>query len=203
MKEIAPGLFHWTAVHPEIRIRVSSYYLPRERVLIDPLLPPRSGIAWLRKHGPPEHVFLTNRLHSRHSARIVEAFGSTVWCNRRGIDHLAPALRARPYDPGDELPGGARALEIGVLGPDESAILLLGVRAAAVADGVVRRGNGPLSFVPDDLLVDDPKDADRVKRGLKAAYQRLAEQDFDHLLLAHGNPWIGDGRMVLREWAAR
>ena len=43
-------------------------------------------------------------------------------------------------------------------------------RVAAVADGVVRQGNGPLTFVPDQLLVDDPRDAPRVKRELKAAY---------------------------------
>ncbi len=38
-KEIAPGIFHWTAVHPEIGIRVHSYYWSLGRVLLDPLLP--------------------------------------------------------------------------------------------------------------------------------------------------------------------
>lgn len=202
-KEIVDGLFHWTAIHPDIRVEVSSYYLPGPRVLIDPLIPSPRGRDWLKKHGPPEHIVLTNRLHSRHSAKLVAAFRCTVWCHRAGLSHLAPELKARPFDPGDELPGGIVAVEIGVLCPDESALHLPLVRAAAVADGVVREGDGPLSFVPDELLVDDPRDAERVRRGLKAAYLRLARRPFDHLLLAHGNPWLQDGRDALRAWARR
>ena len=200
-KQIVRGLFHWTARHPEIHIRVSSYYLARERVLIDPLLPSPGGLEWLERHGPPEYILLTNRLHSRHSARLVTAFGCTVWCHRSGLYDLEPELKACPFAAGDALPGGVRACEIGVLCPDESALLLPRVRAVAVADGVIRDGNGPLSFVPDELLVDVPSQAQRVKRGLQAAYRRLAEEEFEHLLIAHGNPWLHDGRAALRAWA--
>ena len=200
-KEIAPGVFHWTAVHPEIGARVHSYYWSLERVLLDPLLPGPGGIAWLKRHGPPEHIILTNRLHSRHSEKLVAAFRCTVWANRKGLFHLAPALNARPFDDGDALPGGIRAVEIGALCPDESAVVIPQARAAAVADGVVRRGNGPLAFVPDRLLVDDPRDVPRVKHGLKAAYLKLAELPWDHLLMAHGTPWVNDGREALRAWA--
>jgi len=200
-KQIVRGLFHWTAMHPEIHIRVSSSYLARERVLIDPLLPSPGGLEWLERHGPPEHILLTNRLHSRHSARLVAAFGCTVWCPRSGLYDLGPELKACPFDAGDTLPGGARVIEIGVLCPDESALLLPSVRAVAVADGVIRDGNGPLSFVPDEFLVDVPSQAQRVKRGLKAAHRRLAEEEFEHLLMAHGNPWLHDGRAALRAWA--
>lgn len=200
--EIADGLFHWTAVHPEIAVRVHSYYWAPARVVLDPLLPSPRGMEWLKKHGPPEHIVLTNRLHSRHSARLVAEFGCAVWVNRKGLSHLAPALKARPFDDGDTLPGGMRAVEIGVLCPDESAIVIARARAAAVADGVVRYRNGPLTFVSDDLLVDDPRDAPRVKRGLKAAYLRLAKQRWNHLLMAHGSPWMDDGRAALRAWAS-
>jgi len=200
-KQIVRGLFHWTARHPEIHIRVSSYYLAQERVLIDPLLPSPGGLEWLERHGPPEHILLTNRLHSRHSPRLVAAFDCAVWCHRSGLYDLGPELKACPFDAGDALPGGVRAFEIGILCPDESALLLPSVRAVAVADGVIRDGNGPLSFVPDEFLVDVPSQAQPVKRGLKAAYRRLAEEEFEHLLMAHGNPWLQDGRAALRAWA--
>ncbi|MEE9609163.1 MAG: hypothetical protein V3U03_15595, partial [Myxococcota bacterium] len=68
----------------------------------------------------------------------------------------------------------------------------------AVADGVVRDGDGPLSFVPDPLLGEEPE---RIKRGLRAAWARLLALDFDHLLLAHGDPWIGGAREALRRFA--
>ncbi len=200
-KEIVPGLYHWTAIQPAIGMPVSSYYLARERVLIDPLLPGPRGLAWLKAHGPPEHILLTNRLHSRHSAKLVATFGCAVWCNRAGMHNMAAELRARPFTPRAQLPGGVRAVKIGVLCPDESALLLPSVRAAAVADGVIRDGDGPLEFVPDGLLAEDPADAEKIKRGLKAAYRRLAKERFDHLLLAHGQPWLNDGRAALRAWA--
>lgn len=200
-REIAPGLFHWTAIHPEIRVRVSSYFLAEEKLLLDPLLPSPGGLQWLKKHGPPQHIVLTNRLHSRHSAKLVAAFGCAVWCHKAGLSHLARELKARPFAPGGALPCGARAFGIGALCPDESAILLPRVLAAAVADGVIREGNGPLTFVPDELIADDPRDVPRVKRALKKAYRKLAEEKFDHLLLAHGRPWLHDGRAALRAFA--
>ncbi len=30
MNEIIPGIYHWTAAHPKIKIEVSSYYLADE-----------------------------------------------------------------------------------------------------------------------------------------------------------------------------
>jgi hypothetical protein len=58
-------------------------------------------------------------------------------------------------------------------------------RALACADGVVRwPADGPLRFVPDKLM-DEPE---RTKAGLRDAYRRLLDLDFDRLLLAHGDP---------------
>jgi hypothetical protein len=64
----------------------------------------------------------------------------------------------------------------------------------AVADGVIRYGDGPLAFVPDFLLGNDPE---AVKKDLKAAYARLLDLEFDHVLFAHGNAWIGGAKKAL------
>jgi len=168
-------------------------------MLLDPLVP-EEGLAWFERRGPPCHVLLTNRLHSRQTLRFVEAFGCEVWCNEEGLDHFGEGgevtgLQVRGFRAGEILPGGIESHEVGVLCPDETAFLVPGgARALAVADGVVRDGDGPLVFVPDPLLGDDPE---AVKRGLRAAYRRLLALDFDHLLLAHGNPWIGAARQAL------
>ena len=76
----------------------------------------------------------------------------------------------------------------------------------AVADGVVRlgeagQGDGPLAFVPDSLLADEPADVEPVKRGLREAYRRLCDLEWDTLLLAHGLPLVGDGKQELRAFA--
>jgi hypothetical protein len=195
-------VFHWTAVHPAIGFEVSCHYVEPARMLLDPLVPDE-GLQWFERHGPPRHVLLTNRLHSRHSARFVAAFGVEVWCNEAGLDHFGPEgeiedLRVRGFRPGEVLPGGIESHEVGVLCPDETAFRIPGPQPAlALADGAVRTGSGPLHFVPDPLLGDDPE---QVKRGLKAAYRRLLTLDFDHLLLAHGLPWIGGGHQALADF---
>jgi hypothetical protein len=51
--------------------------------------------------------------------------------------------------------------------------------------------------VPDGLMGDDPE---AVKEGLHDSYSRLLKLDFDHLLLAHGLPVVGDGKEQLRSF---
>jgi len=46
--------------------------------------------------------------------------------------------------------------------------------------------DGPLRFVPDELI-DEPE---KTKAGLRDAYRRLLDLDFDRLLLAHGDPVV-------------
>ena len=58
-------------------------------------------------------------------------------------------------------------------------------------------GDGPLGFVPDQYMGEEPE---AVKTALKSAYGSLLERKFDHLLLAHGDPWIGGGKAALREF---
>ncbi len=211
-REIRPGLFHWTAPHPKIRIEVSSYWLADAKVLLDPLLP-GGGLDWLREHGPPEHVILTNRHHWRHSSEIVGAFGCPVWCNEVGLHELdgEPGRdRVRGFRAGDGLPGGIESHEVGVLCPDETALrfeLAGGSACLALADAVVRigenaRGDGPLCFVPDALMTDQPDQVEPVKRGLREVCRRLCELEWDTLLLAHGHPLVGDGKQELQAFVA-
>ena len=67
----------------------------------------------------------------------------------------------------------------------------------ALGDGIVRRDDGPLGFVPDEYLGDD---APGVRAALRHAYSRLVPLRFDHLLLAHGWPWIGGGKPAIEEF---
>lgn len=199
MREIAPGLWHWTRRHPHIDMDVSSYFLAAERVLLDPMLPPE-GEDWFRDRGaPPEHVLLTNRHHDRDAWRLHAAFGCEVHCVDNGCHELAGRGPVSPFRFGDELPGGVVAHEVGSLCPDETALHIPAHRALACADGVVRwPGVDGLTFVPDGLMDDPPE----TKEGLRRSYTRLLELDFDRLLLAHGDPVIQGGREALQLFAA-
>lgn len=200
MEEIVPGIWHWSAPHPRIGIDVHSYYLPEERVLVDPVAP-ADGLDWFAEHGPPSEVLLTNRHHYRSSGEFVERFGVTVRCVREGMHEFEENGReVEEFDVGDRLAGCAVVVyPVGAICPDEVALHVPARRALALADGAVRwEPGGPLTFVPDRFM-DEPE---TTKEGLRAAYRRLADElEFDHLLLAHGDPFVGDGREALRAFA--
>jgi hypothetical protein len=196
MREVSPGLWHWTAEHDHIHAEVSSYYLQDERVVIDPMLP-AEGLEWFAAHGSPEHVVLSNRHHDRHAWRLRDAFGCTVHCIRNGVYEIEGRGPVEPFDFGDELPGGVVVYEVDAICPDETALHIPAHGALVCADGATRYGEGSeLAFVPDQLM-DDPK---QTKRGLRDAYARLLELDFHVLLLAHGKPLASGGKQALRDF---
>jgi hypothetical protein len=198
MREIAPGLWHWTARHPHLNSEVSSYYLEPERVLLDPMLPPE-GIGWFDSHSTPEHVVLTNRHHDRDAWKLHERFGCEVHCIRNGLYELDGRGPVSAFDFGDELPGRIQVFEVDAICPDETGLHIPTHSALACADGVVRwPGEDGLSFVPDQLM-DDPEET---KRGLAASYRNLLQLDFDRLLLAHGDPVTAGAKHELERFVA-
>ena len=82
MREILPGVFHWSMYYEKIKVEVSSYYLAGPKVLLDPLLPvgEASGLE-----AGVDHIVLTNRHHYRDSGALVERYGCTVWCVESGL----------------------------------------------------------------------------------------------------------------------
>jgi glyoxylase-like metal-dependent hydrolase (beta-lactamase superfamily II) len=195
MEELTPGLWHWAARHERIGVEVSSYYLERERVLLDPMIP-EEGLGWFEEHGAPEHVLLTNRHHDRHAWDYREAFGCTVHCVRNGLHELEGRGPVEAFDFGDTLPGQAVVHEIDAICPDETALHLPGHGALACADGVIHYG-GELGFVPEHLM-DDPENT---KQALRRAYRGVLDLEFDVLLVAHGRPMVGGAKDALRAFA--
>ena len=199
MREVLPGVHHWESVHPTIHIKVSSYWLEDGGVLIDPLVPEDSGLEWFQaRTARPRAVLLSNRHHLRDSLRFHEVFGCPIRCTRAGLHEFAHGEPVAGFDPPARLDGNVVAHALGGICPDDTALYLEGRRALAFADGVVRAGSqdGELGFVPDSLM-DDPPATKRVL--LEGLTRLLAELDFEHVLLAHGSPLIGDGRERLQE----
>lgn len=204
MQEVLSGVFHWRTPHPRIGVEVDSWWLDGSGVLIDPLVPREAGMDWFTRRGAsPRAILLSNRHHYRDSGRFAERFGCRVLCSEKGLHEFSSGQGVEGFAFGDELPGGVIACEVDAICPDETALHIPAVKALAIADGLVLGGphgqEGLLGFVPDSLMDDPP----RTKEGLLAAYSKLlGELDFEHLLLAHGGPLIGDGRRQLEDLIA-
>ena len=191
MHEIAPGIHHWTAKHPKIGMDVSSYWLPSLRVLLDPLAVPAEV-------DDVDEIVLVNRHHLRDALEARERFGARICAPRVGAHEFDDGDPVEFYDFEEGLAGGAIVPhQVTELWPDDCALHIPSLDALAIADTVVRFDDG-LSLVPDDLMGD----AEAEKRGILEGLAELAERlEFDHLLLAHGRPVVGDGRDRLREFA--
>lgn len=200
IREVLPGVFHWTAIHPRIRVPVDSYLVEPARILLDPIVP-REGLAWFEERARPEQIVLTNRHHLRHSERFAAAFGCPIRCSAPGLHEFegGPAVEAFAF--GEELAPGVVSHQVGEICPDDTALHIQTERggALAFADGLQRPRGGGLTFVPGLLMGDDPP---AVRAGLRASLARLLDLDFDHLLFAHGDPLIGAGEEALRRFVA-
>ena len=196
MREVIDGVYRWAAIHPKIRIEVSSHYCAPARTLIDPIAP-RDVLEWLDGlDDRPERIVLTNRHHYRDSDALRTRFGCPVLCHRAGLHEFEGGPDVEGFAFGDEVAPGIRALEVGVLCEEETALLLdAGGGALAIADGLINYDG--IGFVPDNLLGRHPE---VVKSGLRDAYARLLDRRFDALLFAHGEPIPDGGKAALREF---
>jgi hypothetical protein len=192
MHEIAPGIHHWTAPHPKIKMNVSSYWLAAPRVLVDPLDVP-GDVREVRE------IVLSNRHHKRDAFDAAERFGAPVRVPRVGLHEFGDDEPIEPYDFEEPFAGGAiTAYQVTEYWPDDCALHIPSVSALVIADTVINYGG--LRFVPDNLMGDDPE---AEKRDMKATLGRLADElEFEHLLLAHGDPVPSEGRERLQEFAS-
>ena len=198
MDELKPGIWHWTTFRETIGQDVSSYWIEPAGVVIDPMVPPDVGLDWFAgRDTQPQQVVLTIGLHWRESEEFAERFGIRVRAPRAALERYEGTDRdPEPYEAGDEIAPGVTAVEVGAIAPDETALFIdHSGGAVSIADGLTRAdGGGPLSFMPDFLLGDDPE---KVRDGLRDSFRGLLTRDWDTLLLAHGAPVVGDGRKAL------
>ena len=199
MREILPGVWHWTAEHPDIDQEVSSYYLEDAGAMLDPIL----GDDGLDAFGDwtVRQVILTNRLHTRDTAEVSAAHGARVRAPRAAMHHLEDRpFTVEPFAPGEEVAPGVRALELAAIAPDDGVLHIDGGPGALhFADGLRLMDDGELALMPDSLM-DDPEE---VKRRSYARFEEFVELDFEALLFAHSGPLVEGGRDQLAYFLRR
>lgn len=195
MQELLPGLFHWQAKHPNHGMLVGCHFVAASGTAIDPLLP-EEGIEWLEGHAP-QRIVLSTRHHLRHSEQISERFDCPILAHEDGLQAFDDGPDVEGFAFGDQIAGDVTALTMDAISPDDTVLRIdIAEGALLFADSVINHGG--IGFVPDNLIGDDPE---AVKRKILERTADLLDEEFDHLLFAHGDPVIGGGKESLRAFA--
>lgn len=196
MEEILDGVFHWKAKHPDIGIEVGCHFVAGSGTAIDPLLP-AEGVEWFDGRDV-RRVVLSNHYHVRHATEMAERFGCPILCHEAGLHELeggGPEVTGFAFD--ERIAPDVVALEMGAICPEDTVLRIEADGGALLfADAVISYDG--LGFVSDKHLGDDPED---VRRRVRERCRALLEEDFEHLLFAHGEPLLNDGKAALRAFA--
>ena len=189
VRDVASGLWLWRQPHPDWREglgwepEVSSFCVESggETVLLDPLAPPPSAQeVWTRLEArPPTTVVVLKPDHVRDVDLFVRWYGVRAHGPQLFFPGDVPRSELEPLQPGDELPGGLRALYDGRR-EIETPLYLPEQRALAFADALTAPG-GVLR------VWGTPWHEERALPALRA----LLELPFEHVLVSHGDPVHG------------
>jgi glyoxylase-like metal-dependent hydrolase (beta-lactamase superfamily II) len=182
--ELAPGLWHWNAHHPEWKQEVSSYALAGDDtlVLLDPLVSGWKALdALVERHGVPA-TLISVYWHVRSAPEILDRYsGSTLWAHKPALRGMRRRVaHTDTFTEGDLLPGGVEAIAMHHM--NEAAFWLPEHRALLFGDSVVGGDDGaglsPASWLRKGESVEEQRAS--VERALKRKPERL--------LLTHGGP---------------
>jgi hypothetical protein len=79
MREIIPGVWHWSTHHEPINAPVSSYSVQEAVIVIDPKVPD-DGLEALPAR--PQQVVLTSGHHNRDAQRFADAYEIPIRASR-------------------------------------------------------------------------------------------------------------------------
>ncbi|MBA2742635.1 MAG: hypothetical protein H0U46_11565 [Actinobacteria bacterium] len=200
VREVAPGLWLWSAYHEEWKESVGCVFYQASDgvVLIDPLVPADDAEHFWRaldrdvKRAGDVHVLITVFWHVRSTREVVDRYTARLWAPtraRQAIERRAGTV-TDAYRPDDELPGGVRAYRTGraaevVFWIDEHRALVAGDVLLGDGEGGLR--TCPESWLPDS--VDHPK--------LAESLRPLLDLPVERVLVSHGEPVLADGRAAL------
>jgi hypothetical protein len=191
--EIAPGLWRWTAPHPDWAANAAPegpndwaqivgsvlHVTGNAAVFIDPLLPDHAEGFWAwadqRVRGASVFVLTTIRWH------------------RRSRDHVSGRYQASVSRARSKLPAGVEPIVL--RGAGETMFWLPGPRALVCGDRVLGAADGGLRLCPESWMRSERRDL----AGLRELLAPVAELPIESVLVSHGEPVLHDGAQALRE----
>lgn len=197
LQPIRPGLWRWTAAHPEWvggakpespsdwprDIGCVLFDAPDATVLIDPLLPDGDEAFLARLDG-----------HVGERGLPVWVLTTIKW-HRRSRDELAQRYGARTSRAEAQLPEGVEAKPL--RGAGETMFWIGEHRALVPGDRLMGAKGGGLRLCPESWLGYLPRDSRPTLGDVAALIRPLLELPIEVVLVSHGEPVLRDGREAL------
>jgi glyoxylase-like metal-dependent hydrolase (beta-lactamase superfamily II) len=187
MREVQPGMWHWTAAHPEWepdetweQTDVSSYAIDdgQRLLLFDPLaLPPELEELSADRDTV---IVLTNPWHERDARSISESLGAPVFAPPPDDGGTGERMPAQRFSAGDRLPFGVEVFP-GREPPYDVLLWIEHRRTLVVGDTLVDRGRG-LEYLPEWAAEEFPPEQ------VLPELRRLLDLPVELVLPTHGNP---------------
>jgi glyoxylase-like metal-dependent hydrolase (beta-lactamase superfamily II) len=199
VRELAPGLWLWSAPHPNWRgatdwpedVNCVYYEATDATVLIDPLVPAdEEEEFWealdrdVERAGEPVRILLTAPWHQRSADVVAERYSASIWAHEAGLERLSATAEPGP------LPAGVEAFVPEGLGEGEVAFFIRPHGTLVVAEFFVGKGGG-LRFCISPGIRD--------RQALHDSLQRLLALSVERVVVAHGEPVLSDGRRRIEE----
>jgi hypothetical protein len=191
-REIVPGLFRWTAPHPDWDSQATPgssrdweemvgsvlYEQPDVATLIDPLLPREERDAFLdwldgRIDGRPVSILTTIHWHRRDRAELAERYRPQT---TRAWNAVPAGVKPRP-----------------LRGAGEILFWLPAVATLVAGDRLIAPAGVGLRLCPQSWL----EDVHVNRPGLADLVAPLLELPIERVLVSHGEPVLHDGRAEL------
>jgi glyoxylase-like metal-dependent hydrolase (beta-lactamase superfamily II) len=204
MRQLAAGLWHWTARHPEwhpgvFGAEVGSYALRAgdELLLVDPLVldDAREAVDDLAAGARAVRVLITIGYHARSAEALARRYGCRVYGPPKVASRLGDRSLLEVLEPGGDGPAGVRAFAIGRPVRGERPLWLPSHRAIAFGDAVVTTPRGDLRVWaqerPDERRV-------RCTTSFNPTLEPLVALKPQRILTTHGAPVLAGGSAALR-----
>jgi hypothetical protein len=206
VEQIAPGLWSWSARHPEWEgspgwdANVRCFYLETDEatVVVDPLVPDDERERFwdaldrdVARRGLPVAVLLTQAAHARSAGEVAERYRAEVWGHEVARTKVGGATY-HSIAPGDATMGGAVALEFDQEpGGSGTPLWLPSHRAVAVGD-VFLTVDGELRI----WWAHGASGEDWYRERLLPSLRGWLELPIEHVLVAHGEQQRGGAELI-------
>ncbi|HEV2124581.1 MAG TPA: hypothetical protein VGW38_17650 [Chloroflexota bacterium] len=216
--QIAPGLWRWTAPHPDWQpafdhpggwgqmVGCVYFEAPDGIVLIDPLVPPAGtpdhDRFWqhldrdIERVGQPLTILLGLEGHERSAQTVYDRYIASMPVSIWAHETARALVRCRVTDRFGSrlLPSGITAIEIGMPYPSEVSFYLPAHRTLVCADCIVGDGRLRLAGPPAE-----PAARARYQTAFRPTLRRLLDLPIDTVLPSHGAPVLQHGHAAIEE----